>query len=314
MPQSVLKASPAIINKMKSHYQSHLQEKVPPGGLFCAKPAGCTVTAYASGKVLFQGSAAESEANKWSNETIASTKPKQSTSAPKNGGGIYSPPNNIASLSIIGSDEVGTGDYFGPMTVAAAYVDKKNIPLLKELGVKDSKNLTDQQISAIAKELIHVIPYSLLLLHNEKYNKMQKSGMSQGKMKALLHNKVLFSALEKIKPTEPDGLLIDQFAQPGVYFNYLKDKTTVIRKNVFFSTKGEQVHIAVAAASIIARYAFVREFEKLSEAVGFTLPKGAGNKVDVIAAKLIKKYGVDYLNKYAKIHFANTEKAIKLTR
>ncbi|PGZ07074.1 ribonuclease HIII, partial [Bacillus thuringiensis] len=79
------------------------------------------------------------------------------------------PPASIGTMSIAGSDEVGTGDYFGPMTVVAVYVDAKQIPLLKELGVKDSKNLNDAQITAIAKQLLHVVPYSSLVLHNEKY-------------------------------------------------------------------------------------------------------------------------------------------------
>ena len=64
-------------------------------------------------------------------------------------------PKNISQLSIIGSDEVGTGDYFGPITVCATYVNSDQIGLLKELGVQDSKNLNDDKISAIAKQIIH---------------------------------------------------------------------------------------------------------------------------------------------------------------
>jgi ribonuclease HIII len=314
LPQSVVKANSIIMEKMKIFYQDSLIAKIPPGGVFCAKIASCTITAYRSGKVLFQGIGAEGEANRWGEKTTSQTKPKVKQTNAKSASGAFSPPENIRTLSIIGSDEVGTGDYFGPITVVASYVDKKNIPLLKELGVKDSKSLSDSQISEIAKEIIHVIPYSLLVLHNEKYNQLQSSGMSQGKIKALLHNKALGNVLKKIEPITPDGLLIDQFAQPGVYFNYLKNETTIIRNQVFFSTKGEQVHLAVAAASIIARYAFVREFEKLSEAIGFTIPKGAGSHVDVAASELIKKYGIEHLNKYAKVHFANTEKALKLIK
>lgn len=313
MPQTVLKLDPTIIEKMKHHYHSYLLEKIPQGGIFSAKVADCTITAYASGKVLFQGNAAENEANKWSHEAITPTT-KNTPSTPKKTIGKFSPSNNISSLSIIGSDEVGTGDYFGPMMVVATYVDKKHLLLVKELGVKDSKNLTDQQITAIAQKLIHIIPYSLLILHNEKYNQLQKSGMSQGKMKALLHNQAISNVIEKIKPIQPEGILIDQFAQPDIYFNYLKEQKLVIRDNVFFSTKGEQAHLAVAAASIIARYAFIKEFEKLSESVGITLPKGAGSKVDVTAAKIINQYGMQFLLKCAKVHFANTEKALKLTK
>ncbi|MDF0729044.1 ribonuclease HIII [Cytobacillus sp. S13-E01] len=311
MSNAVIKVQSSVIEKMKQHYSSSLTNKIPPGGLFVAKLSNCTVTAYKSGKVLFQGSDSILESSKWSTQTKgdkvtkSSAKPKPQT--------IYSPPDNIATLSIIGSDEVGTGDYFGPMTVVAAYVSKQNLSLLRELGVKDSKNLTDTQIAVIAKQVIKAIPYSLLILHNEKYNDLQESGMSQGKIKALLHNQALINVLEKIKPEKPDGILIDQFAEPGVYYRYLAGQS-VPNENVYFSTKAEGVHLAVAAASIVARYAFVKEFEKLSVRAGIDIPKGAGSKVDLAAATLIKKHGVAALRSFTKLHFANTDKAKALVK
>ena len=174
-------------------------------------------------------------------------------------------PTNISQLSIIGSDEVGTGDFFGPITVCAAYVRQDQIHLLKELGVQDSKNLNDDQISAIAKQIIPFLPYSLLILENEKYNEMQQSGMSQGKLKALLHNQAIDHLLKKISPEKPELILIDQFAKEEVYYNYLKGQKNIQRENVYFSTKAEGIHLAVAAASIIARHAFVQHFEKLKQ-------------------------------------------------
>lgn len=44
-------------------------------------------------------------------------------------------------IPTIGSDEVGTGDYFGPIVVTASFVDKKMMSKLYELGVRDSKKL-----------------------------------------------------------------------------------------------------------------------------------------------------------------------------
>jgi ribonuclease HIII len=87
-----------------------------------------------------------------------------------------------------------------------------------------------------------------------------------------------------------------------------------MRENVYFSTKAEGIHLAVAAASMIARYAFVQHFEKLGEQAGFVLPKGAGAQVDAAAARLIKSKGTDCLPDFVKLHFANTEKAMKIAR
>jgi len=309
----VLKKNNQEMTKMMEYYQANLTAKTPPGGLFSAKTPECTITAYKSGKVLFQGSGSHEEAKKWgfSAGNEAETKTKKTAAKAKEASGL---PTNISQLSAIGSDEVGTGDFFGPITVCAAYVRKEDMPLMKEIGVQDSKNLNDEKISAIAKQLITFLPYSLLVLHNEKYNKLQSSGMSQGKMKALLHNQAIGHLLKKMAPEKPEAILIDQFAKEEVYYGYLKGQKVIHKENVYFSTKAEGIHLAVAAASIIARHAFVQHFEKLSKAAGFKIPKGAGSQVDVAAAKLIREKGKEVLPAYVKLHFANTEKAIKLLK
>ncbi len=289
---------------MKEFYRQYLSDKIPPGGVFTAKTPSCTITAYKSGKILFQGKDGEVEAARWGQPTASKPTSKKPAASHL--------PANFASMSVIGSDEVGTGDFFGPITVVAAYVKKEDLELVKELGVQDSKNLKDDKIIEIAKQLVKFVPYSLLTLHNPKYNKMQGSGMSQGKLKALLHNQALRHVLDKIAPEQPEAILIDQFAKEEVYYNYLKGQRSVVRDNVFFSTKGESVHLAVAAASMIARYAFVQHMEKLGEKAGFVLPKGAGAQVDVAAARLIKSKGAECLPEFVKLHFANTEKAMKI--
>ncbi|HJV31591.1 MAG TPA: ribonuclease HIII [Bacillales bacterium] len=296
------------IMKMKNYYSANLLEKIPPGGVFAAKTPSCMITAYKSGKVLFQGNTGEEESKKWGE---ASDKLPSFTQKKPSAGNL---PQNFSSLSVIGSDEVGTGDFFGPITVVAAYVKKEDIPLLKELGVRDSKDLNDEKISEIAKQIKDIVPHSLLTLHNEKYNQLQQSGMTQGKIKALLHNQALAHVLNKIAPTKPEAILIDQFVQSSTYYQHLKGQKTIVKENVFFSTKAEGVHIAVAAASILARHAFVQHFENLSEAAGFKIPKGAGAQVDLAAAKLIMAKGKEVLPKFVKLHFANTEKALTLVK
>jgi ribonuclease HIII len=309
MSNVVLKKSNDELTKMKEYYQSKLTAKTPPGGVFTAKTATCTITAYKSGKVLFQGSGCEDEAKKWGNPLVTDRQKPQPKEVKTN-----HLPKDISQLSIIGSDEVGTGDYFGPITVCATYVNKDQIQLLKELGVQDSKNLNDDKISAIAKQIVTFLPYSLLKLKNEKYNQLQQTGMSQGKMKALLHNQAIEHLLKKIAPEKPDAILVDQFAKENIYFGYLKEQKNIQRENVYFSTKAEGIHVAVAAASIIARYSFVQHFEQLSAKAGFKIPKGAGAQVDVAAARLIKEKGKEVLPSFVKLHFANTEKAFNLLK
>ncbi|TMU85769.1 ribonuclease HIII [Bacillus sp. BHET2] len=306
MANTVIQTTKATIDQMKDHYKQVLVDKLPPGAIFVAKPTGCTVTAYKSGKVLFQGANGEGESSQWG--TSVSPKVKSPSK------GSTTLPDNFANWSVVGSDEVGTGDFFGPITVVSAYVKKEHIPLMKELGVKDSKNLSDPQITKIARDLITTIPYSLLILHNPKYNAMQEKGMTQGKMKALLHNQAILKLLEKMAPELPEGILIDQFVEKNTYFKHIAAQKEIQKERVYFSTKGESIHLAVAAASIIARYAFLKEMDKLSEKAGVVIPKGAGNHVDVAAAKIIKRKGIEELKTMTKWHFANSEKAIKLAK
>src|SRR5699024_11416950 len=120
----------------------------------------------------------------------------------------------------IGSDEAGSGDYFGPLTVCAAYASEKDAQILKTLGVDDSKRLTDPKIIEIAEQIITFIPHSLLTMHNEKYNEKQKAGWSQVKMKAVLHNEAMKNVVAKIETDELDYIVIDKFAVPGVYKRY----------------------------------------------------------------------------------------------
>jgi len=129
---------------------------------------------------------------------------------------------------------------------------------------------------------------------------------------AVLHNQALQEVLEKIDPVVPEHILIDQFAQRKTYFNYLKDESNIIRDKVLFSTKAENLHVSVATASILARVAFLEAMDQLSIEAGVTLPKGAGPRVDQVACQIIRKKGEPFLHSITKVHFANTQKALKL--
>src|SRR5699024_12473654 len=90
-------------------------------------------------------------------------------------------------------------DYFGPVTACAVYIQQDQIALLKEIGIQDSKKLTDQNILTLSAKIIKMnIPYSLMILHNEKYNHLQLQDWSQGKMKAMLHHACISNVYKTI--------------------------------------------------------------------------------------------------------------------
>lgn len=307
MSNIVLSISSNIQKEVMAYYASNYIERKAAGVIFAAKLPDTSITMYKSGKLMFQGGGAEREAARWG--TIEKASNSKSSSIGAKGDTL---PDQFATMSVLGSDETGTGDYFGPITVAAVYVPASKIELINELGVKDSKMLSDDYMRKIAPDLRAACVHSVLVLRNEKYNSLQAKGYSQGKMKAMMHNKALQNTLTKMAPEKPECILIDQFAERGVYYNYLKNEREIVQESVYFSTKAEQLHVAVATASILARAAFLKEMDRLSEIAGLELMKGASNKVDVQAARIWRKQGEEFLRSITKWHFANTEKARKM--
>ena len=299
MSFAVLKLSKTEIKKLKNYYADYLLNKKVPYSEFSAKKNGTSITAYTSGKVLFQGKNAEQEAARWGSSDPSAA--KTSSSLPK----------NFASLAVLGSDEVGNGSYFGPLCVCAAYADKEHLDALKRLGVKDSKMLTDDQIRKMATAIKELIPYRLLVVSPEKYNEIQPK-YNAVRMKVALHNQEIRLLLDQIAPTKPEAILIDQFTSEANYMKYVKQESQRIEQKIYFVTKGEQYHLSVAAASIISRASFLDELDKASLELGTKVPSGAGKPSDELAAKLLRQGGIDLLSKFAKLHFANTEKAKKM--
>lgn len=304
----VFKVSDNVKEKMIKYYMDKRREKTPPYAIFQAQEADTIITLYESGKVMFQGISADIDANIWKdmekhiNNIDVDVTPTEEKKEKVDKTNYY--------YSAIGSDEVGTGDYFLPIVVTACYMDKENIKFLESLKVHDSKKLTDEKIKRCAPMIIKKIPYETLVLTNSEYNNYHKDGYNMNKLKAILHNKVLYKM--KNKDFNYQKIIVDQFAKPYVYYNYLKDNPNKVT-GITFLTKAEDKNLSVACASIISRYVFLKEKEKLEKELNINIPLGAGEKVDEVGKELVKKYGKDILNKISKISFKNTNRILKKT-
>ena len=304
----VFKVSDNIKSKMIKYYEDLKRDKTPPYAIFQADEGGTIITLYESGKAMFQGISADIDANIWIDMEkkfngriidINTGKDKTNKDLPEK------KLVNYDSFSTIGSDEVGTGDYFGPIVVAATFVDKENVAFLHDLKVTDSKKITDEYIKKIAPTIIEKIPYSAFILTNTEYNKLEHDKVNMNKIKAILHNKVLLNLVEKNLPY--DKIVVDQFTPPKNYYGYLSDIPKKVT-NITFTPKAEEQCLSVACASIISRYIFLREMYKMSEELGKDIPKGAGINVDEFVQELVNEKGKDILTNYVKLNFKNTEK------
>ena len=302
----VFKVSDNIKDKMIEHYQDMITGK-PPYSVFQVKQFDCVITLYESGKVMFQGIGADIEANMWKdlenhfNNRNIDEEIKEKDNKLNDKTYYY--------YDAIGSDEVGTGDFFGPIIVTATLVDKSTRKLLEDLHIMDSKKMTDDKIRRCAPILIKKLPYVTFTLTNPKYNDLCKKGFNLNKIKTILHNKVLYELSNKGIPYHK--IIVDQFTTPKSYFTYLKQEgiTEKVTK-ITFLTKGESKHLSVAAASVISRFLFLEEMDKLSKKYNVTIPKGASDKVDEVAKQIINKYGKDELNKIVKLNFKNINKIL----
>ena len=300
------KISKNTMEKMCEHYKYIKRDKTPSYALFQAKDADTVITLYESGKVVFQGISADIDANIWK-ETEMMLNGKPVTIEPKKEKKVDDDKTDYYFINSIGSDEVGTGDYFGPIVVTASYVDKEHMSLLNSLGVRDSKKITDDKIMKIAPQIIREVPHVTYILDNKTYN---QNNHNMNKVKAILHNKVLCE-LAKKPNLKYDYIVVDQFCTPRNYFTYISGAKEKITK-ITFTTKAEDKCLSVAASSIISRYIFIKEFSKLGDTVNTFLKKGAGHEVDEIGVKIVQKYGFNKLEDIAKLNFKNTDKIKEL--
>ena len=304
----VFKISDNLKDKVIEFYKDRALEKHPPYSVFQVKDYDCVITLYESGKLMFQGIGADIEASYWmEEERILNKRDLQSElkneQEKKDKKTEELNDDRFKNISTIGSDEVGTGDYFGPIIVTASFVDIKKKSFLYELGVRDSKKINDEKIMSIAPTLIKEFPHITYILTPSDYNRLGITNMN--KVKAILHNKVLCALKEK--NYNYDKIVVDQFCYPVKYYEHIKATPNKVT-NITFTTHAEDKCLSVAVSSIISRYIFIKEMEKLTKEMNMNIPKGAGTNVDEVGVKIVKQYGINKLNELAKLNFKNTEK------
>ena len=296
-----LKVDNDVLDRIRKDYESFLCPNNGEYIEFFARTPNFVVTAYKSNtpnsfKVTFIGDDALNAAKVYDeNASVIEEKPKAITFW-------------IDTNTQLGSDEVGTGDFFGPISVVATLLTKQDIQEIKELGIDDSKKMTDKAIKELVPSLLKKYRYCQLCCSNEKYNEMIEKGFNLNKIKAYLHNQALLHLSNKYKGNYPT--YVDQFCPENTYYEYLKGAKEV-KDKIVFRTKGESYYPSIALASCIARYAFLIKMDQLKKEYGMAFPLGASIKVDEFAKKFILKFGKDELRKVCKMNFKNYDKAIK---
>jgi len=211
------------------------------------------------------------------------------------------------SFPIMGSDESGKGDYFGSLVVACVCIDEKDIIELSSFGVRDSKTLSDTKIMQVAKAIRKYCHDRFVVVeispekYNQLYTKLESQNKSLNDLLAWAHAKAIEELLFKV---ECQTVIVDRFANEDVLIENLQEKGKKL--NVIQTVRAER-HVAVAAASILARDRFITKLDKFGNKYQIILPKGASNAVIETAKQLVRKDGTDILRKVAKLHFKTTQ-------
>lgn len=206
----------------------------------------------------------------------------------------------------IGTDESGKGDFFGPLVVAGFFLPEGQEGVLRELGVRDSKKLSDGRVLEIARSLRQGYKSSVVAIGPERYNALYRNLRNLNRLLAWGHARVIENLLAEVNCALA---ITDQFGDQRFVREALLKKGKNI--NLIQKTKAED-DLAVAAASILARAHFLYKLKDLSEEFGLELPKGASSLVEEAGLKLVKKHGPEILEKVAKTHFKTTEKILRM--
>jgi len=205
---------------------------------------------------------------------------------------------------VVGIDESGKGDFFGPLVVAGCLAADEDIALLSELGVRDSKKIAEKKLLTIDEQLRSRFTHSVIVFAPEDYNRLYDEIRNLNILLAKGHARAIAGVLEQAKA---DLAVSDKFGKDERLLTALSEAGC--RIPVKQLVRGEAVP-QVAAASIIARAEFVRQMAGLSAEYGETIPKGASKTVDAVGRKLVARFGPEVLPRLAKLHFKNHQRVL----
>lgn len=266
----------------------------PPYTFFQAKKQGISCTLYTSGKLVVQGKGMEEFIKYYLEPEILHVfsygyEGEKQDKTPR-----------------IGVDESGKGDFFGPLCIAGVYAGEEEIKALLSFNVKDSKKLKDSSIVTIAQKIRSTCSHHVVRINPKKYNELYEKFNNLNLLLGWGHATVIDALSDKTGCTRA---LIDQFAAEYVVENALKRK----HKQILLTqkTKGEE-DVVVAAASILARAAFIEGLELLEKEFQLSLPKGASQATINSGKQLVKTFGKEVLERVGKLHFKTRQQILEI--
>lgn len=291
----------SLANKLRTDLiDQGFELSTPQYTLFSAQKKGVSCTLYTSGKLTVQGKDKDEFISFYLEPEILKT---FSYSYPE------AKTHDISAHTLtahIGVDEAGKGDFFGPLCIAGVQANEEQIKELLTMGVQDSKKLSDKTILQLSRRIKDKLPHAIVRLFPKKYNELYANFHNLNRLLAWGHATAIAELYAK---TGCKKVLIDQFSTENLVQKALLQKK--LELDLTQRTHAEDDPV-VAAASVLARAAFVEGIDLLSAEAGMTLPKGASPRVKEAGRQLVSKHGPQILETYAKIHFKTRDEIVNL--
>ena len=280
------------------------EERPLAHAFFQARGEGVVASLYRSGKLVVQGKGVDGFAARF----LGGAMPEPSKKSADRGASAStstSGPEACAALGPdrLGSDEAGKGDSFGGLTVAAVAVSQGQRAELIEAGVTDSKALSDQRVRVLAPLIREHYPFAERSLSPAAYNEAHReAGSNVNTLLTRLHTEVLLSLYEE---TRMEAAVVDRFSPREPVRHALAEQAAGLQ---VIEIPRAEAEAAVAAASVLAREAFLVQMEALRDQWACDLPLGSGAPVPPALRRFLKLHGRAELGQVAKLHFANVKR------
>jgi len=274
-----------------------------PHQYFLARKEGLVVNLYRNGKIVIAGNDDNARQDVTSFlDTLQAEQHKKNY--------IEYAPIDVAGVRI-GTDEVGKGDYFGPLVIAGVLADEAQILKMENLGIKDSKSLSDTTVQNFAGQIKKIVgqkQHSIIVISPIKYNLLISKMKNLNRLLGWGHARAIENIL--IHHDKCQTAISDQFSDQSFIENALMK---LGKKIQLIQTPKAEREMTVAAASILARSESIHRMDEMSNSYGFEFPRGA---TDVIATaeNFVNKFGYKALLNVAKVHFKTTGKISNISK
>lgn len=193
---------------------------------------------------------------------------------------------------ILGIDDAGRGPVIGPMILAGCLIDKKHEKYLKSIGVKDSKDVTPKRREFLEEKIKEIAEaFEIELISADEIDQKNSEGLKLNELEA----EHFAAIINKINESQGKIKVVIDCPSPNIakWSDYLKIKIkNLTNLEIFCEHKADRNHVAVAAASILAKCKREEEMTKIKKEFGEEI--GSGYTSDPSTIRYLNKFALKY--------------------